>query len=60
MDLDVPFHLLFLLSNCKINLEVVQGSEKVLGDTPQSQVKGKNDTKWAMLGFKLSISQWEC
>ena len=56
----MPFHLLFFLSNCKINLEVVQGSEKVLGDTPQSQVKGKNDTKWAMLGFKLSISQWEC
>lgn len=57
MDLDMPFHLLFFLSNYKLNLEVAQLSEKVLGDTPQSQVEGKNDTKWATLGFKLSVSQ---
>lgn len=60
MDLDMPFHLLFFLSDYKTSFEMVQLDEKVLGDTPQSQEGGKNVTKRITLGFKLSISEWVC
>lgn len=32
---------------------MVQLSEKVLRDTPQSQVGGKNDTKTGYIGFQI-------
>lgn len=41
----MSFHLLFFLSDYKINFDVTQLSVKMLGDTPQSQVGGKNVTK---------------
>lgn len=50
----MSFHLLFFLSDYKINFEVSQLSEKVLGDTPQSQIGGENCYKMGHIWFKAN------
>lgn len=51
MDLDMILHLLFFLSDYKINFEVAQLGEKVLGAHPKATQEKKNVTKWDDIWF---------